>query len=293
MTILVGTASWTDKTLIACGRFYPQEASAPEGRLRYYASQFPMVEVDSSYYAMPAPATAQRGPSARREASSSTSRRSGSSPATRPQPLVLPPRPAAGAAAVDEPNFYYNGRAGRAASTSSGGASARRCCRCARPASSAWCTSSSRPGCCATATATPTSSTASSAMDGFDGQRRVPPRHAGSTGAHAATTLAFERELGVVHTRRRRAAGLRQQRAGGLGGDASRATRCVRLHGRNRETWNIKGATVGVGALQLRLPRRRARGHRAARRAARRPAMQTHVVLNNNMEDQGQRNARR
>ena len=59
MSILVGTASWTDKTLIDCGRFYPKEAKTPEARLRYYASIFPMVEVDSSYYAIPAPPTAQ------------------------------------------------------------------------------------------------------------------------------------------------------------------------------------------------------------------------------------------
>ncbi|MEO8836602.1 MAG: DUF72 domain-containing protein, partial [Caldimonas sp.] len=57
--ILVGTASWTDKTLIACGRFYPKGATSAEARLRHYAAQFPIVEVDSSYYAMPAPATAQ------------------------------------------------------------------------------------------------------------------------------------------------------------------------------------------------------------------------------------------
>src|SRR5687768_3520111 len=59
VSILVGTASWTDKTLIDCGRFYPKEAKTPEARLRYYASIFPMVEVDSSYYAIPAPPTAQ------------------------------------------------------------------------------------------------------------------------------------------------------------------------------------------------------------------------------------------
>src|SRR6476469_7346311 len=58
MTILVGTASWTDKSLIDSGKFYPPSASDAESRLRYYASQFPMVEVDSSYYAIPAPATA-------------------------------------------------------------------------------------------------------------------------------------------------------------------------------------------------------------------------------------------
>jgi uncharacterized protein YecE (DUF72 family) len=59
MTFLVGTASWTDKTLIDCGRFYPASCKTPEARLRFYASQFPLVEVDSSYYAMPNPATAQ------------------------------------------------------------------------------------------------------------------------------------------------------------------------------------------------------------------------------------------
>lgn len=57
-TILVGTASWTDPSLIASGRFYPAEASTPEARLRFYASVFPLVEVDSSYYGMPAERTA-------------------------------------------------------------------------------------------------------------------------------------------------------------------------------------------------------------------------------------------
>jgi uncharacterized protein YecE (DUF72 family) len=57
--ILVGSASWTDKTLIACGRFYPNACRTAEQRLRFYAQQFPLVEVDSSYYAMPLPQTAQ------------------------------------------------------------------------------------------------------------------------------------------------------------------------------------------------------------------------------------------
>jgi uncharacterized protein YecE (DUF72 family) len=57
--ILVGTASWTDKTLIDSGRFYPPEAKTPEARLRHYASHFPLVEVDSSYYALPARRTAE------------------------------------------------------------------------------------------------------------------------------------------------------------------------------------------------------------------------------------------
>ena len=50
--VLVGTASWTDKTLIDSG-WYPKDAKTPEKRLAYYASQFPLVEVDSTYYALP------------------------------------------------------------------------------------------------------------------------------------------------------------------------------------------------------------------------------------------------
>jgi uncharacterized protein YecE (DUF72 family) len=55
--IRMGTASWTDRTLIASG-WYPPEANTPEKRLRYYARQFPLVEVDATYYALPAEQTA-------------------------------------------------------------------------------------------------------------------------------------------------------------------------------------------------------------------------------------------
>jgi uncharacterized protein YecE (DUF72 family) len=56
-SILIGTAGWTDRTLIASG-WYPPEADNPEKRLRFYARQFPMVEVDATYYALPASQTA-------------------------------------------------------------------------------------------------------------------------------------------------------------------------------------------------------------------------------------------
>jgi uncharacterized protein YecE (DUF72 family) len=49
---LVGTASWTDKSLIKSG-WYPADATSAEARLKYYASQFPLVEVDSTYYYPP------------------------------------------------------------------------------------------------------------------------------------------------------------------------------------------------------------------------------------------------
>src|SRR5580693_3672983 len=55
--IRVGTASWTDRTLLDSG-WYPPEADTPDKRLRYYAGQFPLVEVDATYYALPAEQTA-------------------------------------------------------------------------------------------------------------------------------------------------------------------------------------------------------------------------------------------
>ncbi|WP_431977835.1 DUF72 domain-containing protein [Micromonospora haikouensis] len=56
--IKVGTASWTDRTLLDSG-WYPQTADDPEKRLSYYAKQFPLVEVDATYYSPPAERTAR------------------------------------------------------------------------------------------------------------------------------------------------------------------------------------------------------------------------------------------
>jgi uncharacterized protein YecE (DUF72 family) len=55
--IRVGTASWTDKTLLASG-WYPNSANTAEKRLAYYARHYPVVEVDATYYAPPAEQTA-------------------------------------------------------------------------------------------------------------------------------------------------------------------------------------------------------------------------------------------
>jgi uncharacterized protein YecE (DUF72 family) len=51
--IHIGTCSWTEKTLIKSGEFYPKGLSTAENRLRYYASKFDTVEIDSTYYAIP------------------------------------------------------------------------------------------------------------------------------------------------------------------------------------------------------------------------------------------------
>jgi uncharacterized protein YecE (DUF72 family) len=52
--VLVGTCSWTDKTLVQETDWYPERTMSAEERLRYYAAQFPLTEIDSTYYAPPA-----------------------------------------------------------------------------------------------------------------------------------------------------------------------------------------------------------------------------------------------
>jgi uncharacterized protein YecE (DUF72 family) len=57
-SLKVGTASWTDRTLLESG-WYPASADTPEKRLAHYARQFDVVEVDSTYYGPPAEQTAR------------------------------------------------------------------------------------------------------------------------------------------------------------------------------------------------------------------------------------------
>lgn len=49
--VVVGTCSWTDKTMIS--KWYPHGVSTPEARLRYYAARYDTVEVDSTFYGLP------------------------------------------------------------------------------------------------------------------------------------------------------------------------------------------------------------------------------------------------
>jgi uncharacterized protein YecE (DUF72 family) len=52
-TLLSGSCSWTDRTLVAQADFYPKRTMSAEERLRFYAAQFPLTEIDSTYYAPP------------------------------------------------------------------------------------------------------------------------------------------------------------------------------------------------------------------------------------------------
>lgn len=56
--VVHGVAGWTDPTLLAPGVFYPPDATTPEARLRHYASRYPLVEVDATYYTPPTRAMA-------------------------------------------------------------------------------------------------------------------------------------------------------------------------------------------------------------------------------------------
>lgn len=52
-SIRIGTASWTDPTLTRDTDWYPRTSMSAKERLQYYASVFPMVEVDATYYYPP------------------------------------------------------------------------------------------------------------------------------------------------------------------------------------------------------------------------------------------------
>ena len=51
--IHVGTCSWTEKSLVKSGEFYPKTVRTAESRLQFYCEHFDSVEVDSTYYAIP------------------------------------------------------------------------------------------------------------------------------------------------------------------------------------------------------------------------------------------------
>ncbi|GFP35775.1 hypothetical protein HKBW3S43_01563, partial [Candidatus Hakubella thermalkaliphila] len=52
--IRTGTCSWTDRTLLESKTFYPPGLKSAEDRLKFYAQHFNTVEVDSTFYALPA-----------------------------------------------------------------------------------------------------------------------------------------------------------------------------------------------------------------------------------------------
>ena len=57
--LLVGTCSWTDKTLTNDTDWYPKKTMPAAERLAFYAARFPIAEADSTYYFPPKPELAK------------------------------------------------------------------------------------------------------------------------------------------------------------------------------------------------------------------------------------------
>jgi uncharacterized protein YecE (DUF72 family) len=287
MNVLVGTASWSDKSLVASKKFYPREVTTPEARLRYYATRFPLVEVDTSYYAIPLPQTAQAW--ADRTPANFTINakafRLFTGHATTAQ--VLPPDLRAGLPPAGKPSFYFKdvpadvlqalwerfrasleplrsaGKLGMVhfqfapwiIRNREGHAHVRRCVEAMRDY---------------------TVSVEFRNRTWFDE-------------AHLADTLAFERDLNVVHTVIDGPQGF-SNTVPPVWESTHLQYSLVRLHGRNRETWNLKGAKSAAERFNYDYPAEElveiaARVERLAPET-----FITHLIMNNNWEDQGQRN---
>ena len=289
MSVLVGTASWSSKTLVDSGRFYPPGVTSAEARLRYYAARFPLVEVDSSYYAMPAPTTSQLWAERTPDGFTMNVKAFRLFTGHQTSPTVLHKDIRAALPPATKANLYLNDVPPEIVDELW-----RRFVEALAPLRAAgrlglvhfqfppWIVRNAA---------------------GHDHVRMCVERMAGHTlsvefrhrswfaDAHAsASTLAFERELGVVHTVVDGPQGFSNS-VPALWELTHPEIALLRLHGRNAATWNVPGQrdsserfNYDYGAAEL--------GEIAGQVAAlAKRARSTHVVFNNNMEDQGQRNA--
>lgn len=287
--ILVGSASWTDKTLIACGRFYPAECKTAEARLRYYATQFPMVEVDSSYYGLPTPQNARLW--AERTPSGFTFNvkafRMFTGHATDPAVLPRDLRESLGAGAPKSLDYEDFPREIRDELW-------RRFIEALAPLKHA-----GKLG----AVHFQFSPRVQHRREGFAHVAHCAEKMAGHRVAaefrhaswfdagHLEATLALERELALVHTVVDSPQGFVTS-VPCVWEATNPELALVRLHGRNKATWNITRAPASSSRFDY--------WYSAEELAAMAPeiehlstrAKKVHVVFNTNYEDQGQANAR-
>ena len=289
MTVLVGTASWSSKTLIDSGRFYPPGVTSAEARLRYYAARYPLVEVDSSYYAVPAPATGQLWAERTPDGFTMNVKAFRLFTGHQTSPVVLhkdiraalPPSNKANLYLADVPPeivdelwrrfiealapLRASGRLGLVhfqfppwlVRNAAGHAHVRMCVE---------------------------------RMAGHTLSIEFRHRSWFADEAATASTLAFERELGVVHTVVDGPQGFTNS-VPAVWEITHPGIALLRLHGRNSATWNVKGQSdsserfnYDYAASELAEV-----AEQVTQLSTRVPA--THVVFNNNLEDQGQRNA--
>lgn len=288
MSILVGTASWTDKTLIDSGKFYPSGCKTPEDRLRYYSQQFPMVEVDASYYAIPAPMTAQLWAERTPEGFTFNVKAFRLFTGHQTDPKVLEKDIRQALPASDKKMLYYRDtpreildelwrrfRLALAPLALNGKLTA------VHFQFAPW------------------------VINDRDGIAHVTECVGRMTGhqltvefrnqvwfddAHRVRTLEFQRELGVAHTIVD-APQVGHNSVPAVWDITNTNLALVRLHGRNHATWNVKGRSASdrfnydytEGELRELVPKLKELDRRAGL---------VQVVFNNNYEDQGQRNGR-
>ena len=293
MSILVGTASWTDKSLIGCARFYPKQATSAEARLRYYASQFPMVEVDSSYYAMPSAHNAQlwaeRTPSAFIFNVKAFRLFTGHPAAAAVLPRDIARALEASPALAVKKMLYY-----RDLPPELRAELWRRFLLALDPLQRAgklgavhfqfapWLVRSR----------TAQTHVAHCVQMMPDHTLAVEFRHRSwFEGEHAAQTLAFERELQVVHVVVDAPPGF-DNSVSALWDVTHPALAVVRLHGRNTQTWNQPGLTSAADRFNYDYREAELGALASHISALSSKVQQLQVVFNNNHEDQGQRNAK-
>ena len=286
--ILVGTASWTDPTLIKCGRFYPNGCNSAEARLRYYATRFPLVEVNSSYYALPSRSNSELW--AERTPADFTFNvkafRLFTGHQTPVDALPVPVRAALGTYA--KKNIYYKNMPRELLdSLWSYFAEAVEPLREAKKLGAIHFQFA------------PWFVYAPQARDHLDEVRArlaqytlsVEFRHESwFNDKHRELTLEFEKERGLVNVVLDEPQGFTNS-VGAHWVVTNPSLAVLRLHGRNAQTWNIKGATAASDRFNYDYSDQELEELSKSIRdmAAKVGAM--HVVFNNNYEDQGQRNA--
>ncbi|NRF66189.1 DUF72 domain-containing protein [Aquincola sp. S2] len=289
--IFVGTCSWTDVSLIKSGGFYPRGCSSAEARLRYYASCFPVVEVDSSYFAMPVPENAalwvERTPAAFQFNIKAFRVLTGhqTPPSAFPPDLqpLLPPLKAR------QKNHYYDDLSAELRDELW-----RRFAEAIAPL---------RHSAKLRAVHFQFAPWVAASADWIAHVEQCVQRLAGHRLAvefrnqtwfapeRAERTLAWQRELGVAHVVVDEPQGVGNY-AQGVWAVTDPALAVVRLHGRNEATWNAKGLTASSERFnyEYRDEELRDIAERSARLAEEVFALQ--VLVNVNYEDQGVRAAR-
>lgn len=288
MPILIGTASWTDRSLIESGMFYPPEAKTPEQRLKFYAGRFPMVEVDSSYYALPSVKNAARWAERTPPGFVFDVKSFRLFTGHQTPPSALPADIRAALGPLEKPNVYYRDvpedlRAELWARFRSAIQPLREAGKLgvALFQFPPWFVRSPESYAhirhCAEAMA---------------GHRvAVEFRHRSwLEGAHAAESLEFLRSLGLAQVVVDEPQGFANS-VPARWEATSEDIAVVRLHGRNAATWNIKGAASSAERFNYLYSLAELEELAEPIRALSDAATDVHVVFNNNMSHYAQRNA--